>query len=50
MDTLNNDSKVDYLFNPQLFSIGNESLVTFLDDSNNFQLRPLRSTDYDIGR
>lgn len=53
MDSKDEISDVKYLFNPQLLLIENEVsdlTIQFLENSNNFRLRPLCSTDYGRGR
>lgn len=52
MDLNYKQSDIKYLFNPGLLIKNemNEFTIKFLEDSNNFQLRPLCSTDYDCGK
>lgn len=52
MDLNDKQSDIKYLFNPGLLIENemNEFAIKFLEDSNNFQLRPLCSTDYDCGK
>lgn len=53
MDCITKKSAVNYIFDPHIYTTAKdgerESLFTFIDEANQFQLRPLCSTDYERG-